>query len=106
MQRVYQASDLPQAYLIKRLFEDAGIPCRILNENAQGGLGEIPFTHAYPEVWLARETDTLLAQKLLREFEENQRSDIGSVTCPSCKETNPETFETCWQCGSTLLPGA
>lgn len=102
MKRIYRASDLPQAYLIRQQLENAGIPCRILNENAQGGVGEIPFTHTYPEIWLVRDTDTELAQKFLREFEENQRKEIGSVTCPSCGEPNPANFETCWKCAAVL----
>ena len=102
MFRIYHASDLPQAYLIKRLLEDAGVPSRILNENAQGGLGEIPFTQTYPEIWLLRETDIPLAKKILQKFESTSSDSDIKQSCPACNESNPGNFETCWNCGSGL----
>lgn len=103
MFRIYHASDLPQAYLIKRLLEDEGVPSKILNENAQGGLGEIPFTHTYPEVWLLREADIFRAKRVLWKFENNSSTSDKTLTCSECKEINPGNFETCWNCGSELL---
>ncbi len=102
MLRIYRAADLPQAYLLKRLLEDAGVACRILNENAQGGLGEIPFTHTYPEIWLIRESDASLARKLLDDFEKQGDDSGTTISCASCQETNPSNFETCWNCGALL----
>ena len=102
MIRIYRATDLPQAYLMLRRLEDAGIPAKVFNENAQGALGEIPFIHVYPEIWLVRENDATRARKLLQDFEETMRSPVANVTCPHCRETNPENFETCWNCGQVI----
>jgi hypothetical protein len=102
MKRVYQANDLPQAYLLKHLLEEAGIPVTIFNENAQGGVGELPFTHTYPEIWVTRDSDRHRARELLLELEK-QGNEIGAdKDCPVCGERNPGNFETCWQCGGAL----
>ena len=73
----------------------------MLNEHAQGGLGEIPFTHAYPEVWVMEAEDTARARVILQEFERRVSSD-ETIACGNCGETNPAGFEICWQCGRPL----
>lgn len=102
MKRVYQANDLPQAYLLKHLLEEAGIPVTVFNENAQGGVGEIPFIHTYPELWVQRDQDHDRARALLLDYETNLQKPVGDVTCQDCAETNPGNFETCWKCGKRL----
>ena len=51
MRRVYSAASLPEAHLLLHQLLDEGIAAAVFNENAHGGVGELPFTHAYPEVW-------------------------------------------------------
>ena len=104
MKRIYQANDLPQAYLLKHLLEEAGIPVRVFNENAQGGVGEIPFIHTYPELWVQRDQDEARARKLVLDYERQQNEPVEEKICPDCGERNPGTFETCWQCGQPLAP--
>ncbi|MCG6976101.1 MAG: DUF2007 domain-containing protein [Acidiferrobacterales bacterium] len=101
MKRLYTAADLTEAYLMRDMLADAGIRSRILNEHAQGGTGEIPFTQAYPELWIEREQDLERARKLVTEFEARTNSDVY-VDCPRCGEENPDNFETCWHCGLPL----
>ena len=52
MKRIYSAASLPEAHLILHRLQEKGIPARVFNENAHGGVGELPFTHAYPEIWI------------------------------------------------------
>jgi hypothetical protein len=71
------------------------------NENAQGGMGEIPFTHAWPEVWVVEARDVPRARELILEFE--RPAPRGSpIRCPHCTESNPGNFQLCWNCGATL----
>ena len=79
----------------------AGIAARVFNENAQGGLGEIPFVHAWPEVWVENEGDEVRALELIHGFEKTSDGQ-RQVGCPACGESNPENFEVCWNCGTTL----
>ncbi|HZP92789.1 MAG TPA: DUF2007 domain-containing protein [Burkholderiales bacterium] len=97
MRRVYSALSLPDAHLIADLLGQAGIEARVFNENAQGGLGEIPFTHAWPEVWVLDEADGPRARELIRSVE---RTDtLPQTACPACGEMSPANFQLCWNCG-------
>ncbi len=98
MKRIYSASDLVEAHLLVQLLREAGIECHVFNENLQGGVGEIPFTHAYPEIWVVDEADEARARALIQEYERAGRS-APSWRCPYCGEDNPGTFLSCWQCG-------
>ena len=101
MFRLYQAANLPEAYLVLHRLEQAGIEARVFNEHAQGGMGEIPFTHVYPEIWLLDERDEPKARQLLAEYERADSVARESV-CSNCGEENPASFELCWQCGHLL----
>jgi len=98
MIRIYQAANLPQAHLVAGLLRHAGIDARVLKENAQGGLGDIPFGEAYPEVWIEHPADVVRAKAIVAEFE-SVSVEIESVVCPACGEENPGNFELCWKCG-------
>jgi len=101
MQKIYSAASLPDAHLVRGLLGQAGIDARVFNENAQGGMGEIPFTHAYPEVWIVDEVDAGRAREVIRQFE---RTEPGPAMrrCPGCAEDNPGNFQLCWNCGASL----
>lgn len=101
MRKIYSAATLPDAHLVRGLLGQAGIEAKVFNENAQSGLGEIPFTHAYPEVWIVDEGDAARAREVIRQFE---RPDAPSATlrCSRCAEDNPGNFQVCWSCGEAL----
>jgi hypothetical protein len=101
MIRIYQAADLPEAHLVAGLLRHAGIAARVLKENAQGGLGDIPFGEAYPEVWIEHPADFDRANAVIDEFE-SPPIDSGSVICLACGEENPGNFELCWKCGMRI----
>lgn len=69
MLRLYTAANLPDAHMLRQLLAQAGIEAHVFNENAQSGMGEIPFTHAWPEVWLALPADEKQAREIVRLFE-------------------------------------
>ena len=96
MIRIYQALDLPQAQLIIDLLARNNISALLLNGNAQSAMGDIPFTHAYPEIWIKNETQREQAKQLIGEFEK----PIGDEQwqCRSCEEQSPSTFDSCWNC--------
>lgn len=101
MFKIYSAGNIQEAYLVQGLLNEAGIDTQILNEYAQGGVGELPFTHTYPEIWLTNESDIAKAKNIIRQFETGQQT-ITDIICPECNEPNPDTFETCWRCGAHL----
>ncbi|HLE94087.1 MAG TPA: DUF2007 domain-containing protein [Sulfuricaulis sp.] len=101
MMRLYSASNLPEAHLLLHRLVRAGIEACVLNEHAQGGLGEIPFTHAYPEIWIMEEADEGRARAIIAEFERAPVIQVATY-CKSCGESNPPEFEICWHCGKPL----
>ena len=101
VKRFYAAGDLIEAQLLKDLLNEAGIVTEIFNQNARGGTGEIPFTHAYPELWLLDEQDEVRARGIIKEFE-NSEIPSGVTFCTRCSEENPRNFASCWQCGGAL----
>jgi hypothetical protein len=98
--KIYSAGNIQDAYLLQGLLNESGIETRILNEYAQGGVGEIPFTQAYPEIWLVNKSDSERAKEIIKQFDARQGHD--DVFCARCHEPNPDTFETCWHCGNPL----
>lgn len=101
MFKIYSAGNITDAYLLQSLLTEAGIDTQILNEYAQGGVGELSFTHAYPELWLLDAADTEQARRIINKFEQHD-VPIGSIQCPNCAESNPDSFEICWQCQTPL----
>jgi hypothetical protein len=98
MVRIYSAATLPDAHLVRGMLGQAGIDARVFNENLQGGLGEIPFTHAYPEVWIVDDRDLQRAREVIRQIE-CPAPGSGSMICPRCQEGSPGHFQICWNCG-------
>jgi hypothetical protein len=101
MKKLYAAASLPDAHIVLHLLEAAGIEARVFNENAQGGLGEIPFTHVYPEVWVLDQKQFDHAREIVSQHDAAV-ADAGVKSCVSCGEDNPSNFELCWQCGESL----
>jgi hypothetical protein len=101
MIRIYSAANLPDAHLVRGLLGQAGIDATVFNENLQGGLGEIPFTHAYPEVWIVDERDLQRAREVIRQIERPAPS-AQAVICVRCHEASPGHFQVCWNCGEAF----
>ena len=102
MIKAYSAANLQDAHILLGLLRAAGIDALILNANAQGGLGEIPFTHTYPEIWLERSSDLERARPLFERFE-RAPAGVPSLRCPACGEENPADFEICWNCAAPTV---
>lgn len=102
MIKAYTAANLQDAHILLGLLRGAGVEARILNANAQGGLGEIPFSQAYPEIWLEDERDLSRARQVFENFERPLPGGPPKP-CPACGEENPAGFEICWNCASPTV---
>ncbi|MCF6324486.1 MAG: DUF2007 domain-containing protein [Gammaproteobacteria bacterium] len=98
---IYSAENRQEALLIVGLLQQTGIEVTLKNENLQGAIGEIPFTHAYPELYLLDERDETLARKIITEYE-SSREYLKTIICPACGEENPANFPSCWACEASL----
>ncbi len=101
MKRVHIAPTLLDAQLVVDALSSLGIATHILNANAAGALGEVPFLQAQPEVWVVDDTREQQAREVLADFLNVKPS--AEKVCPHCGEHNPGNFLSCWQCRS-LLP--
>jgi hypothetical protein len=101
MLRIYGAADLQDAHILLGLLRQAGIAALVLNEHARGGLGDIPFGEAYPEVWIEREADRERARRIVEAYQAKP-VDAGVRYCAACGEQSPGNFHVCWNCGATL----
>jgi len=101
VKKLYRAANLPDAHILRALLVQAGIQAHVFNENAQGGLGQLPFTEAWPEVWVSEDHDLGRAQEIVQAFECSPEV-IASVRCPACAEENPTSFQLCWSCGTSF----
>jgi hypothetical protein len=100
MIRVHIAPTLLDAQLAADALSSLGIVNHILNANAAGALGEVPFMQAQPEVWIDDDTQALRAREALAGLRDAPLRD--EKACPHCGETNPGNFLSCWQCGHAL----
>ncbi|RPI41996.1 MAG: DUF2007 domain-containing protein [Betaproteobacteria bacterium] len=104
MIKAYTAANLQDAHILLGLLQGQGIEARILNANAQGGLGEIPFASTYPELWLVHERDRGRARSVFEAFE-RPAAGTRPTRCTGCGEDNPAGFEICWNCGAPTGSG-
>ncbi|WP_090333051.1 DUF2007 domain-containing protein [Nitrosomonas sp. Nm51] len=101
MKKIYSANNLMEAQIVLDMLEHALIPAQLFNQHAQGGTGDIPFTHAYPEVWVIRDVDYERGRKIVQEYEAIPQTDT-IIQCPACGEDNPSNFQLCWHCSCGL----
>jgi len=101
MKLIYTAADLQEAYLLKGLLEHAGISIQLVNEHAQGAVGEIPFVEVFPELWVENDASEMVATQCVDEYCK-RRKIVGESRCLKCGEMNPAAFDLCWQCGNDL----
>jgi hypothetical protein len=86
MKRLYTGDSLDVQVLQSEL-EEQGIRTAILNEATGGALGGLPFTVAYPELWLANDEDEPRAREIAERFvaEKDQVVEIDPRTDPEAK---------------------
>ena len=99
MRRVYIAESLIDARLVVDLLSQHGIETKLFNENCVGALGELPVT--YPEVWICEDHDSERSRLLISEFCAQPEQGV-SLTCKTCGESSPASFDICWQCHAAL----
>lgn len=100
MRRVHIAATLIEAQLAADALAGLGIAARILNANAAGALGEVPFLQALPEVWVDDDAQAARAMDALQAWSNVPAG--AEQACPHCGESNPAHFLSCWHCGGAL----
>lgn len=100
--RVFRAENSVEAHMIKGMLEQHGVRARVVGGGLSSGVGELPADVIQVDV----EVPTgyrQYARELIDGYEQNRATDDASDeswSCPACAESNPASFETCWQCGT------
>ncbi len=103
MKRIFTAGNLAEAYLVRDLLVQAGVPVHIFNQHAMAALGDIPASAACPQIWIAQLHQEQHALAVIAEYEAGRGSGSGSASnCLKCGESNPAGFEICWNCAGPM----
>ena len=65
--------------------------------NLTGGIGELPINECWPEIWVADETDSGIAEQIINDAL-SVATQQDSWRC-ACGELIEGQFDTCWSCG-------
>ena len=104
MKRVFSEPAPLFIHQIKVLLEEKGITTIIKNEFLSGGVGELPPTEVWPELWVMDKADSLPAERIVEKFIQSTQSNPQDWICKGCGEKIEGQFNMCWSCGgkSTL----
>ncbi len=102
MKRVYIASNLIGAQMMKDYLISFGIDAFVQGDLLTGAVGELPADSG-PSVWVFNDDDLDRAEEQVKIYEAQQPEDqvYNNVwKCIKCDELIDAQFTQCWQCGS------
>lgn len=99
MKLLYSSPNVMVVGHVRNLLDVEGIGCQLKNEFLGGGIGELPPTESWPELWVD-EQDFAAAQQLLDEFLQDPPDVLPDWRCPNCGERIEGQFSACWRCGT------
>ena len=85
--------------MLKDILAKEGIDCILKNDQLSVGLGEIPFTECYPELWLTDDDVYPRARLFVVNWLKNEAVSSEPWVCPKCGEKLEAQFGACWSCG-------
>lgn len=102
MRTIFVADNLIEAQLLRQRLLSEGFDVVVRNAHLQGALGELPLS-CRPEVCVVRDEDYAGARAVVDDVETRRRAPEGpECKCGHCGEMNPQGFELCWRCRSSI----
>ena len=100
MRKVFEHPAPHEVGLCESILTSNGIPAEIRNRGISSLIGEVPFTEGWQELWVLKDEDYEPAMALLREYHQPAAGaeTTESWRCPSCGESVPGNFDSCWKC--------
>ena len=96
MKLVYSHSNSMILGSMSSALNDIGVETEIRNDILGGATGEIAPGETWIELWIVDDTQVEAAARRIKEILE--QPDRDDWLCNSCHESNPATFDVCWQC--------
>ena len=100
----YTAANLTEAYLIQGLLEQESILVTILGENLTIAAGGLPADVFHVDL-LIEEYQYAKAVKIILEYEKKLKlssQKLENWRCDDCDNLNPNSFDICWNCQSSI----
>ena len=96
---IYKAANSYEAHFIKGLLKKYSIESKLLGENLSIGIGELPIDVLQVDILVPKD-QIEKSRNIISDYENNLLSNKNKENwkCPSCKKTNPSSFEICWNC--------
>ncbi len=101
MKKVFASNDRSAIEILRGLLSAEGIESVVLNEITGAVLGDIPFWHAMPELWISNTGDLERAQAIVADFASGETKKTlpdTPWTCNQCGEEIEGQFTECWNC--------
>ena len=97
--KIYKAADSKEAHFISGLLKTYSIESKLLGQDLSIGIGELPLEVIQVSIFVHNENINK-AKKIIENYEKNLLSDdnIKNWKCKFCKNSNPGSFEICWNC--------
>lgn len=96
MKKVFTHENRLIVFHLKNLLEEQGITCRVKNEFASGGVGDLSPFETWPELWVDDDVAEWAAQVVGRHLQAEREGEPWR--CKFCGEHNDSHFEVCWNC--------
>lgn len=101
MKRIYSEPTPIFIHQIKDFLEKKGIQAIVKNEMLSGGIGELPPTEVWPELWVVNNEDKNPAKTIVDNFLDSIKSTPKNWVCSHCGEKVEGHFNICWNCGES-----
>lgn len=85
---------------MKSVLETRGIDSLVKNEFLAGGVGELPPTECWPEVWVLDDEFYDKAKAIVDALLVSREAE-NDWCCGQCGEQLEAQFSECWNCGQT-----
>ncbi|MGD8430515.1 MAG: DUF2007 domain-containing protein [Ectothiorhodospiraceae bacterium] len=100
MKRVYTSADPLIVGHLENVLKRQGIACFVRNRYLAGGVGELPPTEVWPQLWVEEDRDEAAARRLIGEVMGEVGEPGPPWRCPRCGESIEGQFAECWNCGA------
>jgi len=100
MKRVYSHPNFMILGSMSSALNEEGIETEIRNNILGGATGEIAPGETWIELWVVNEAQVEAAKLRIKEILE--QPDRDDWLCNRCQESNPATFDVCWQCAESV----
>ena len=97
MKELYTSTDSSRIGLCQSVLESAGIPSFVQNESSPW-LGNMMSPAVQPTLCLMDDSRYEEAVELLKPYQESSAIESMEWTCTKCGESNPGSFDVCWNC--------